>query len=54
MQIVRRFTTFTGPGEVLGVGTLYWHDAGSRLHIHTAIGKDGENLVGCPRRDTKT
>lgn len=54
MQIVRRFTAFTGPGEVLGVGTLYWDDAGPRLHLHTAIGKDGENLVGCPRRDTKT
>ena len=53
-QIVPRFTTFSGPGEVLGVGTLYWDDAGPRLHIHTAIGKDGENLVGCPRRDTKT
>lgn len=53
-QIVPRFRAFTGPGEVLGVGTLYWDDAGPRLHIHTAIGKDGENLVGCPRRDTRT
>lgn len=53
-QIVPRFQAFTGPGEVLGVGTLYWDDAGPKLHIHTAIGKDGESLVGCPRRDTRT
>ncbi|MBM4024083.1 MAG: DUF296 domain-containing protein [Planctomycetes bacterium] len=53
-QIVPRFQAFTGPGEVLGVGTLYWDEAGPRLHIHTAIGKDGENLVGCPRHDTRT
>jgi len=45
---------FDGPGEVLGVGTLYWDDESPRLHMHTAIGKNGENLVGCPRSGTKT
>src|SRR4030042_1315278 len=49
-QIVPRFQAFAGPGEVLGVGTLYWDDAGPRRAIHTAIGKDGESLGGCPRR----
>ena len=53
-QIVPRFQAFDGPGEVLGVGTLYWDEAGPKLHIHTAIGKDGESLIGCPRRDTRT
>lgn len=53
-QIVPRFQTFTGPGEVLGTGTLYWDDQGPRLHIHTAIGKHGESLIGCPRHDTRT
>ncbi len=53
-QIVPKFQAFAGPGEVLGVGTLYWDDAGPKLHIHTAIGKDGESLIGCPRRDTRT
>jgi predicted DNA-binding protein with PD1-like motif len=53
-RIEPRFQAFTGPGEVLGVGTLYWDDSGPKLHIHTAIGKDGQSLVGCPRRNTRT
>jgi len=53
-KIEPRFQVFSGPGEVLGVGTLYWKDNDPRLHIHTAIGKDGESLVGCPRHDTRT
>jgi predicted DNA-binding protein with PD1-like motif len=48
------FRTFTGPGEVLGVGTIYWDDASPRLHIHTAMGKGGKNLVGCPRGGART
>jgi predicted DNA-binding protein with PD1-like motif len=53
-KIEPRFQVFAGPGEVLGVGTLYWDDAGPKLHIHTAIGKDGVSLVGCSRHDTRT
>ena len=49
-----QFHRFDGPGEVLGVGTLYPDDAGAKLHLHAAIGKGGENLVGCPRDGTKT
>lgn len=48
------FCAFDGPGEVLGVGTVYQDDAGPKLHIHTAIGKGGKNLVGCPRDGTET
>ena len=53
-EIVPRFMDFTGPGEVLGVGTIYRDDKGPKLHLHTAIGQDGDNLVGCPRDGTKT
>lgn len=53
-EIVPRFMEFTGPGEVLGVGTIYHDDKGPKLHLHTAIGKDGKNLVGCTRDGTKT
>jgi predicted DNA-binding protein with PD1-like motif len=48
------FRAFAGPGEVLGVGTIYWDEAGPKLHIHTAIGKGGANLVGCPRGGAET
>ena len=53
-EIVPRFMDFTGPGEVLVGGTIYRDDKGPKLHLHTAIGKGGDNLVGCPRDDTKT
>ncbi|MHC5076440.1 MAG: PPC domain-containing DNA-binding protein [Planctomycetota bacterium] len=48
-KIEPHFMPFEGPGEVLGVGTIYWNDEVPKLHIHTAIGKGGKNLVGCPR-----
>lgn len=53
-KIIPNFKDFAGPGEVLGVGTIYCDDKGPKLHIHTAIGKDGETIVGCPRDYTKT
>ncbi len=48
------FREFIGPGEVLGVGTIYCDDEGPKLHIHTAIGKGMQTLVGCPRGGAKT
>lgn len=52
-KIVGKFRDFTGPGEVLGVGTIYPDDEGPKLHLHTAIGKHDQTLVGCPRDKTK-
>ena len=48
-KIVGNFRNFDGPGEVLGVGTIYCDDQGPKLHIHTAIGKGSDTIVGCPR-----
>ena len=48
-KIVGKFKQFAGPGEVLGVGTIYCDDEGPKMHIHAAIGKDDEVVVGCPR-----
>ncbi|AQT66864.1 putative DNA-binding protein with PD1-like DNA-binding motif [Anaerohalosphaera lusitana] len=48
-KIVPNFRNFVGPGEVLGVGTVYWDDEGPKLHIHTAAGRGEETVVGCPR-----
>jgi len=53
-KIVGNFKEFAGPGEALGVGTIYCDDEGPKLHIHTAIGKGDETIVGCPRGGAKT
>ena len=53
-KIIGNFKDFAGPGEVLGVGTIYCDDEGPKLHIHTAIGKNDEVIVGCPRGGAKT
>ena len=48
------FKAFVGPGEVLGVGTIHRDDEGPKLHIHTAIGRGDEVVVGCPRGGAAT
>jgi hypothetical protein len=53
-KIVGDLRDFAGPGEVLGVGTIYCDDEGPKLHIHTAIGKGSDAMVGCPRGGAKT
>ena len=53
-KIIPNYKEFEGPGEVLGVGTIYCDDEGPKLHIHTAIGKGNETIVGCPRGGAKT
>jgi predicted DNA-binding protein with PD1-like motif len=53
-KIVGNFKPFVGPGEVLGVGTIYWDDKQPKLHIHTAIGKENQVMVGCPRGGAST
>ena len=53
-KIVGNFKQFTGPGEVLGIGTLYCDDEGPKLHLHGAIGKGDQTVVGCPRGGAKT
>jgi predicted DNA-binding protein with PD1-like motif len=52
--IIPEYKDFAGPGEVLGVGTIYCDDEGPKLHMHTAIGKVDQVMVGCPREGTKT
>jgi predicted DNA-binding protein with PD1-like motif len=53
-RIIGNFKPFAGPGEVLGVGTLYRDDKQPKLHIHTAIGKENQVMVGCPRGGAST
>lgn len=48
-KIVGNFKQFDGPGETLGVGTIYCDDQGPKLHLHAAMGKGDNMVVGCPR-----
>jgi predicted DNA-binding protein with PD1-like motif len=48
-KIVGDFRKFVGPGEVLGVGTIYSDDEGPKMHIHSAMGRGDNVIVGCPR-----
>jgi len=48
-KIVGDFRQFIGPGEVLGVGTIYSDGDEPKMHIHTAMGKGDTAMVGCPR-----
>ena len=52
-KIVGNFVKFVGPGEVLGVGTIFSDEDGPKMHIHAAMGKGKEVLVGCPRGGAK-
>ncbi len=52
--IVPLFKQFEGPGEVLGVGTLYRDDEGKpKMHLHCAAGKEDQVIAGCPRGGTE-
>ena len=53
-KITSNYKEFVGPGEVLGVGTIYCDSEGPKLHIHSAIGKGDQTIVGCPRGGAKT
>ena len=53
-KIEPNFKKFIGPGEVLGVGTIYCDGAEPKLHIHTAAGRGNETVVGCPRGGATT
>lgn len=48
-KIVGNFEKFVGPGEVLGVGTIFSDEEGPKMHMHAAMGKGRDVLVGCPR-----
>ena len=50
-ELVGDFRTFHGPGEVLGIGTLFWDDSGPKLHLHGALGRGEQTMVGCPEAE---
>jgi predicted DNA-binding protein with PD1-like motif len=52
-KIIGDFRKFIGPGEVLGVGTIYSDGEDPKMHIHAAMGKGDKAMVGCPRGGAK-
>jgi predicted DNA-binding protein with PD1-like motif len=40
--------------EVLGVGTIFWHQDEPKLHFHGAFGKKNMVKVGCLREKSET
>ncbi len=48
-KIIPKHKDFQGPGETLGVGTLYCDETGPKMHLHAAIGRGDNYIVGCPR-----
>jgi predicted DNA-binding protein with PD1-like motif len=49
-KIEPNFLNFTGPGEVLGVGTIYCDQEDKpKLHLHAGLGRGNTHIVGCPR-----
>jgi uncharacterized protein len=40
--------------EVLGIGTIFWDDAGPKVHFHGAFGKKDMVKVGCLREISET
>ena len=54
-KIEAEFKHFTGPGETLGVGTIYRDESGQpKLHIHAAMQRGENSIIGCPRGGAKT
>ena len=48
-SLIGDFQHFEGPGESLGVGTIYCDEEGPKMHLHATIGKRDGMIVGCPR-----
>lgn len=44
-----RYTEFDDAREIAGVGTIFWDDDKPVLHLHAAIGRGDETIIGCPR-----
>ena len=43
------FRQFDDAREIAGVGTIFCDGNKPVLHLHAAIGRGGETIVGCPR-----
>ena len=44
---------FSDGWEVMGIGTIFANKKGPQIHIHTAMGRKKDTLIGCVRKDSK-
>ncbi len=40
--------------EILGIGTIFWHEDRPKIHFHGAFGKRDEVKIGCLREEAET
>ena len=43
---------FSDAREILGFGTLFWKDDEPAIHLHGAVGRGNEILIGCIRKNS--
>ena len=50
---IPHYENFDSAWEVFGMATIYQSAAGPKMHIHSAIGRGREAIVGCIREKAK-
>lgn len=40
--------------EVIGIGTIFYQDGEPKVHLHSALGKRDDGVVGCVREKAET
>ncbi len=46
------WVNFADGREIVGFGTIFWKDEEPVVHLHAAVGRGQETLVGCVRKDS--
>lgn len=47
------WVAFKDAWEVMGIGTIFANSSGPQIHVHAAMGKKLNTLIGCVRKKSK-
>ena len=47
------WVAFKDAWEVMGIGTIFTNKTGPQIHVHSAMGKKLNTLIGCVRKKSK-
>ena len=47
------WVSFKNAWEVMGIGTIFTNKSGPQIHVHAAMGKKLDTLIGCVRKRSK-